>query len=52
MGYLLLYESMTESVLVARDRWLKSDGLMFPDKAAIFIAGLNDQEICEERLEF
>lgn len=27
MGYFLLYESMLESVLLARDRWLAPDGV-------------------------
>ena len=33
MGYFLLYESMLDTVLVARDRWLAPGGLLFPDKA-------------------
>ena len=32
MGYCLFYESMLDTVLYARDKWLKPDGLMFPDK--------------------
>jgi len=32
MGYCLLYESMLETVLYARDKWLAEDGLLFPDK--------------------
>ena len=32
MGYCLLYESMLETVLYARDKWLADDGLLFPDK--------------------
>merc|ERR1712212_1284861 len=31
MGYCLFYESMLDSVLYARDKWLAPDGLMFPD---------------------
>jgi len=52
MGYLLLFESMTESVIFARDKWLKQDGLVFPDKAAIFLAGLEDFKIYEDTLDF
>ncbi|CAE8673838.1 unnamed protein product, partial [Polarella glacialis] len=33
MGYFLIYESMLDSVLFARDKWLKADGHMFPDHA-------------------
>jgi len=35
MGYFLLYEAMLDSVLVARDKFLKPDGLMFPDQAIL-----------------
>ncbi|XP_030465580.1 probable protein arginine N-methyltransferase 3 [Syzygium oleosum] len=39
MGYCLLYESMLNSVLYARDRWLKPGGAILPDTATIFAAG-------------
>ncbi|KAG4305961.1 hypothetical protein PORY_000871 [Pneumocystis oryctolagi] len=42
MGYFLLYESMLEAVIVARDAYLKEGGLMFPNKATMFIAVWND----------
>ena len=42
MGYCLLYESMFETVCVARDKWLKPGGLMLPDKYTMYIAGIND----------
>lgn len=32
MGYALLYESMLDTVLVARDKWLAPDGIIMPDK--------------------
>ena len=28
MGYFLVYESMFDSVIYARDKWLKKDGLV------------------------
>ena len=28
MGYFLIYESMLDSVLFARDKWLKKDGIV------------------------
>ena len=34
MGYALLYESMLDTVLVARDKWLNPDGIIMPDKVA------------------
>jgi len=30
MGYFLLFEGMLHSVIYARDRFLKPDGVMFP----------------------
>lgn len=42
MGFFLLYEGMLDSVLVARDRFLKPNGIMFPDKARIKIAAIDD----------
>ena len=43
MGYFLLYESMLDTVLFARDKWLKEDGILFPDRAQMFVAGLEDK---------
>jgi hypothetical protein len=45
MGYFLLYESMLDSVLWARDKYLnKSTGKMLPDRAQIYIAGIEDEQ--------
>lgn len=44
MGYFLLYESMLDSVLFARDKWLVPGGKMFPNKAWMFIAAIEDEE--------
>lgn len=52
MGYFLLFESMLDSVIFARDKWLKRGGLMFPDKATIYMAGLEDMVYREEKIEF
>jgi protein arginine N-methyltransferase 1 len=50
MGYFLLYESMMDTVLYARDKYLVKDGLIFPDKATIFMAGIEDGEYKEEKI--
>jgi len=42
MGYCLLYESMLETIIDARDRFLKPDGLVLPNKFEMFIAGTQD----------
>lgn len=38
MGFYLLHEGMLDSVLFARDHFLKPDGLMFPNEATISVA--------------
>lgn len=50
MGYFLLYESMLDTVLYARDKYLEKDGLIFPDKATIFVAGIEDGEYKDEKI--
>ncbi|CAF3547175.1 unnamed protein product [Fusarium graminearum] len=52
MGYFLLYESMLDTVLYARDTYLQKDGLIFPDKATIFFAGIEDGDYKEDKIEF
>jgi len=42
MGYLLLYESMLDSVLFARDKWLAPGGRCMPDRCTMFVAGIDD----------
>ncbi|KAK3128361.1 hypothetical protein QOZ80_6BG0460520 [Eleusine coracana subsp. coracana] len=49
MGYFLLRESMFDSVICARDRWLKPDGVMYPSHARMWLApirtGLGDKKM-------
>ncbi|KAL8846227.1 MAG: hypothetical protein Q9221_008672 [Calogaya cf. arnoldii] len=52
MGYFLLYESMLDTVLYARDQYLRPNGLIFPDKATIFLAGIEDGEYKDEKIGF
>eukprot|EP01128_Nolandella_sp_AFSM9_P002546 TRINITY_DN12912_c0_g1_i1.p1 TRINITY_DN12912_c0_g1~~TRINITY_DN12912_c0_g1_i1.p1 ORF type:complete len:369 (+),score=108.86 TRINITY_DN12912_c0_g1_i1:51-1109(+) len=52
MGYFLLYESMLNSVIVARDRFLAEDGILMPDQSSMFIAGLEDAAYKEEKIHF
>lgn len=42
MGYALLFESMLDSVLVARDRFLKPGGAILPDMASLYVAAGNE----------
>ncbi|KAG7091009.1 type I protein arginine N-methyltransferase Rmt1, variant 3 [Marasmius oreades] len=52
MGYFLLYESMLDTVLLARDKYLKPNGHIFPDSAAMYIAAIEDQDYKEEKINF
>ena len=38
MGFYLLHESMLDSVIAARDKHLKADGVMLPSKATLYAA--------------
>ena len=52
MGYFLLYESMLNTVLYARDKWLKPDGIVFPDKAVMYLCAAEDEQMKYERIDF
>eukprot|EP00163_Fabomonas_tropica_P033064 TRINITY_DN853_c0_g1_i8.p1 TRINITY_DN853_c0_g1~~TRINITY_DN853_c0_g1_i8.p1 ORF type:complete len:235 (-),score=86.49 TRINITY_DN853_c0_g1_i8:597-1301(-) len=52
MGYFLLYESMLDTVLYARDKYLNEGGLIFPDKATLYITAIEDREYREEKIDF
>jgi protein arginine N-methyltransferase 1 len=52
MGYFLLYESMLDSVLWARDRYLAPNGKMFPDRAIIYMAAIEDEDEKRRRGNF
>jgi len=52
MGYFLLYESMLDTVLFARDKWLKPDGILMPDKSTMYLGALEDCEYKNEKVHF
>lgn len=52
MGYFLLYESMLDTVLYARDKWLAPGGLLFPDKAQLYLCAIEDQQYREKKIDF
>ncbi|KAJ3932707.1 MAG: S-adenosyl-L-methionine-dependent methyltransferase [Lentinula lateritia] len=52
MGYALLYESMLDSVLVARDRFLKLDGVMAPAHSRMMLGLCDASEIVKDRITF
>ncbi|XP_042583101.1 protein arginine N-methyltransferase 3-like isoform X2 [Cyprinus carpio] len=52
MGYFLLFESMLDSVLYARDRYLAEDGLVYPDRCNISLAAVGDTQKHSDRIAF
>ncbi|KAF9068611.1 S-adenosyl-L-methionine-dependent methyltransferase [Rhodocollybia butyracea] len=52
MGYALLYESMLDSVLVARDRFLKPEGVMAPSQSKMMLGLCDASEIVKDRIIF
>ena len=53
MGYFLLYESMLDSVLYARDKYLnKETGKMLPDRAQIYFAAIEDEQYKRNKQDF
>ncbi|XP_073986426.1 arginine methyltransferase 1 isoform X2 [Rhodnius prolixus] len=52
MGYCLFYESMLDTVVFARDKWLKPDGLLFPDRACLYITAIEDRQYKDEKINW
>jgi type I protein arginine methyltransferase len=44
MGYILLRESMLDSVIRARNRWLKPGGAMFPSHATMYLSTISYED--------
>lgn len=52
MGYCLFYESMLNTVIYARDKWLASDGVLFPDHAKLFICAIEDRQYKDDKINW
>ena len=53
MGYFLLYESMLDTVIFARDKWLKKDtGIIMPDKAILYLTAIEDGAYMNDKIDF
>lgn len=50
--YCLFYESMLDTVLFARDKWLKKDGMLFPDRGTLFITAIEDRQYKDEKINW
>lgn len=43
---------MLDTVLFARDKWLSPDGILMPDRAVIYVAGVEDGEYKDKKINF
>ncbi|CAI5945304.1 unnamed protein product, partial [Closterium sp. NIES-64] len=50
MGYFLLYESMLDTVLFARDKWLANGGIVLPDHCSLYLMAIEDAEYKQEKI--
>ncbi len=51
MGYILLRESMLDSVIRARNRWLKPGGSLYPSQATIYFSAISYEEDREGKFQ-
>lgn len=52
MGYFLLFEGMLDSVIYARDNYLKPGGLLLPNRCTISLVGYGSEERYQNFVEF
>ncbi|KAM9460561.1 protein arginine N-methyltransferase 3 isoform 1-T1 [Clarias gariepinus] len=52
MGYFLLFESMLDSVIFARGRYLAEGGSVYPDRCSISLAAVSDAEKHRDHIAF
>merc|ERR1711868_32916 len=52
MGYCLFYESMLNTVLYARDKWLAPGGMIFPDRATLYVTAIEDRQYKDEKINW
>jgi type I protein arginine methyltransferase len=51
IGFLLVHERMLESYVVARERFLKPNGLMFPTTGSIVLSPFSDDAVYKEQMD-
>jgi len=52
MGYCLFYESMLNTVFYARDKWLNPGGVLFPDKASLYMCAIEDRQYKDDKINW
>lgn len=50
IGFLLVHERMLESYVIARNRFLKNDGIMMPSTGSILLAPFTDEQVYKDQL--
>ncbi|XP_076466988.1 protein arginine N-methyltransferase 3-like isoform X2 [Babylonia areolata] len=52
MGYFLLFESMLDTVICARNKYLADGGKVYPDKCSMWLAGICDDALRARAVDF
>jgi protein arginine N-methyltransferase 1 len=52
MGYCLFYECSLDSVVFARNKWLAEGGMMFPDKATLYLSAIEDRSYKDQKIHW
>ncbi|XP_021696576.1 protein arginine N-methyltransferase 1-like isoform X2 [Aedes aegypti] len=52
MGYCLFHEAMLDTVIYARNKWLKPNGMMFPDRCTLFVTAIEERQSKDERINW
>lgn len=48
----MLYESMLDTVIYARDKWLRPDGIVLPDKCTLSLTAIEDGQYRQDKIDF
>lgn len=52
MGYFLLFESMLDTVVFARNKWLSESGAVYPDICSMYLVASGDENLNTGRLGY
>jgi len=52
MGFCMFYDNSLAAVLHARDKYLKEGGLMFPDRATLYLTAIEDKSYKDQKIHW
>ena len=52
MGFYLFHESMLNSLIIAREKWLAPDGIMAPSSASVYMCPVSMKDYQKENVDF